>query len=218
MSTSSAAAVVPPGEVTFWRSVAGGSSLWNRSSPAPVTVARARRSRDPRQARRDARLGQALDEVEHVGRARARHGRDGVDEVLRGSHSTMPLLPEQRIGHGRCASLTSGLAAAPWRRGRCWRAGSAWRARRRRPGSRERRSPMVLPARIEIDEGASGPQAARSRGRRVVQHLRLDGEHQHLGGGRARGVQGDAPLPAEPVISSDGCGSRTVTPRASARP
>ena len=39
MSTSRAAAVVPPGEVTFWRSVAGGSSLWKRSSPAPVTVA-----------------------------------------------------------------------------------------------------------------------------------------------------------------------------------
>ena len=40
---SSAAAVVPPGEVTFSRSCAGGASDWRKSSPAPETVAQASR-------------------------------------------------------------------------------------------------------------------------------------------------------------------------------
>src|SRR5215470_7383 len=41
ISTSSAAAVVPPGEVTFWRKVAGSSGERLSSSPEPETVARA---------------------------------------------------------------------------------------------------------------------------------------------------------------------------------
>src|SRR4051794_26623873 len=41
ISTSSAAAVVPPGEVTFWRKVEAGSVERCRSSPEPVTVSRA---------------------------------------------------------------------------------------------------------------------------------------------------------------------------------
>ena len=41
ISTSSAAAVVPPGEVTFWRKVADGSSERCSNSPEPDTVARA---------------------------------------------------------------------------------------------------------------------------------------------------------------------------------
>ena len=43
ISTSSAAAVVPPGEVTFWRSVAEASSERCNNSPEPATVSRARR-------------------------------------------------------------------------------------------------------------------------------------------------------------------------------
>ena len=44
ISTPSAAAVVPPGEVTFWRKVAASSAERCRSSPAPATVARASRA------------------------------------------------------------------------------------------------------------------------------------------------------------------------------
>ena len=43
ISTSSAAAVVPPGEVTFWRSVADEASDLRSNSPEPATVSRARR-------------------------------------------------------------------------------------------------------------------------------------------------------------------------------
>jgi hypothetical protein len=41
ISTSSAAAVVPPGDVTFWRNVAAGSSERCSNSPEPATVSRA---------------------------------------------------------------------------------------------------------------------------------------------------------------------------------
>ncbi len=52
------------------------------SSPAPSTVARASRSAGPVAVRRCAGPRQALDEVEHIGGAGARHRRDGVDQVL----------------------------------------------------------------------------------------------------------------------------------------
>src|ERR1700744_2729321 len=41
INTSSAAAVVPPGEVTFWRKVAAERSERCNSSPEPATVSRA---------------------------------------------------------------------------------------------------------------------------------------------------------------------------------
>ena len=41
ISTSSAAAVVPPGEVTAWRKAAGSLPPWRNNSPAPATVSQA---------------------------------------------------------------------------------------------------------------------------------------------------------------------------------
>ncbi len=41
ISTASAAWVVPPGLVTFWRKTAGGSALAAASAPLPTTVPRA---------------------------------------------------------------------------------------------------------------------------------------------------------------------------------
>ena len=83
MSTASAAAVVPPGEVTFLRSSAGERSERWRSSPAPSTVARAKRAASSgEQPELLGGLGQALDEVEDIGRSRAGDRGDGVDQRL----------------------------------------------------------------------------------------------------------------------------------------
>ena len=81
ISTASAAAVVPPGEVTFWRSVAGSSGDWCSSSPEPETVARASRIGERRiEPGRDAGRGQAFGEQEHVGRTGAGDGGDRIDQ------------------------------------------------------------------------------------------------------------------------------------------
>ena len=81
ISTDSAAAVVPPGEVTFLRSTAGESGLAASSAPEPATVCRARSSaRSSGQAGLARRFGEAFGEQEDIGRARARHGGHRIDQ------------------------------------------------------------------------------------------------------------------------------------------
>ena len=97
INTSSAAAVVPPGEVTFWRKVAGEFALEQQLARTGH-----RRPREPlRQIDREARglagRSHALDQVENIGRAGTRQGRDRVDGSSLGSHSTIPT-------HARSAS------------------------------------------------------------------------------------------------------------------
>ena len=83
ISTSSAARVVPPGLVTFSRSRAGVSDETSASSPAPATVARARRSDSSGGSpARDTGGGQRLDQQKDIGRAAARHGRDRIHQRL----------------------------------------------------------------------------------------------------------------------------------------
>ena len=58
-----------------------------------------------------------------------------------------------------------------------------------------------------------GPREPFERGRGLVEHLRLDRQHQHLGSGD--GLAGLSAMPRsrqKRVISSEGFGSRTVTP------
>ncbi len=81
ISTPSAAAVVPPGEVTFWRKVAASSGDRCSNSPEPDTVARASRAaRSARQAGGGAGAREAFGEQEHIGRAGARNGGDRVEQ------------------------------------------------------------------------------------------------------------------------------------------
>ena len=115
MRISSAAAVVPPGEVTFWRRVAGGKvALEQQLARARHGGAREALGEIGGKAGVRAGLGQALDKMEHISRPGPRQGRDRIDEIFAlDSHSTMPTLRKQRIGSRRCVSLTSRLAAAP---------------------------------------------------------------------------------------------------------
>src|SRR3546814_1188217 len=81
----SASSVVPAGEVTFSRSLEAGSLAMCTSSPAPATVTRALHGEVFGQPRLDARFRQALDEQEHIGRAAAGDGGNGIDEADRKS-------------------------------------------------------------------------------------------------------------------------------------
>ena len=74
ISTSSAAAVVPPGEVTFWRSVAGRLvRAMQQLAGAGDGFARQFGREFRRQSGRDAGAGEFFGEQEHVGRSRAGH-------------------------------------------------------------------------------------------------------------------------------------------------
>jgi len=75
ISTSSAAAVVPPGEVTFWRKVAGGKfRTMQQLARASDGFARQFCRKFFGQTGRDAGACQFLREQEHIGRAGAGDG------------------------------------------------------------------------------------------------------------------------------------------------
>ncbi len=80
---SSAAAVVPPGEVTFSRSVAASSCERCNNSPAPATVSRASFiASSGGKPRRDARLGQAFGQQKNIGGAGAGNRRHRIDQLF----------------------------------------------------------------------------------------------------------------------------------------
>ena len=83
MSTSSAAAVVPPGEVTFCRKRRGVEiGAVQQFAGAGDGLTREPAGEVGRQAGSDAGLGHGLRKQEHVGRPGAGHGGDGVDQAF----------------------------------------------------------------------------------------------------------------------------------------
>ena len=84
ISTSSAAAVVPPGEVTALRNSAGASDdCPQQRACADNRLARQRIRRCLVQPRRSSSRRQRFDQQEHIGRTGSRHGRHRIHLCLR---------------------------------------------------------------------------------------------------------------------------------------
>ena len=221
ISTSSAAAVVPPGEVTFWRSVAEESSERCSSSPEPATVSRASLVASClRQARLDAGARQFLGEQEDIGRPRAGDRGHRIHQTLVSTHSTEPVARSSASATARCAALTFFAATAtvmprPIAAGVL---GIARTTRRRRPAASEA---IVVPAMIETTS-VEGPANGFKRGAGLAEHLRLHRDHQRGDGADILGlrIEPDAFRRQARRSQRTGCGSITATcfgssPRAS---
>ena len=110
ISTSSAAAVVPPGEVTFCRKVAASSVERRSSSPEPATVARASVSASAvRQTGGRAGARHRLRQQKDVGGPRARQSRHRIHQRLVADPFDCAGRRQQRIDELRAAVLR------PWR-------------------------------------------------------------------------------------------------------
>ena len=212
MRTSSAAAVVPPGEVTFRRAGRGADRCGGAPRPRDSGAGEARREVG-RQARRRARPGQALGQ-EDVGRPGAGHGRDRIDERLGGEPLDAADAGEQQIRHlallGSPGLRHAPVAPRPMLAGRFGMARTTARARGQtgRAGRRSSCRPGSRPGRV------SGPISASMAGAASSSALRLDGENHGLGGrGRRRRDSGAMPrAAAERAISGAGWGRASLRP------
>ena len=140
-----------------------------------------------RQPRLDAGLGQALRQVEHVGRAGAGHGRHRVDQALVVDPGHLADRAQQRVARGP-------LRRRDVRVRHRHRDAAPDRGRRVRHRAHHRRAfgQMLL----EAGDGAAGGDRQhhralagepRQRREHLVHHLRLDGHHDHRRRLRQRG-------------------------------
>ena len=101
ISTSSAAAVVPPGEVTFWRSVAGSKvRAMQQLAGAGDGFAREFCGKLGRQAGLDTGAREFFGEQEHIGRAGAGHGGHRVHQAFVVDPFDRTGGAQQRVGGG----------------------------------------------------------------------------------------------------------------------
>ena len=114
ISTSSAAAVVPPGEVTFCRSAAASSGERWRSSPAPATVARASRAGSRPASRRQRPPAPSPRPAGTRRPGPSRTGRSPRPSAPRRSiHSTAPTADKQRVHQRALASRDARVRRPP---------------------------------------------------------------------------------------------------------
>ena len=209
--------MVPPGEVTFWRSV-GRRELASRQKLARADHHGAGEPPGDvgRQAGGGARLGEALDEVEDIGRAGARDRRHGVDQVL-----ARRAIRRCRRRRGAPARRRAGRRSPRgsrrrrWRRGARSRAGSAWRARSRARsgcGRADRRWSCRRGSRRGACPGRRAASTASARPPASVCGLIASTSDVGPGDARSAGLSADAAGAARASASrGEGAGSITAT-------
>ena len=215
-STASAAAVVPPGEVTFRRRIAGGVPLSRRiSSPAPSTVPRARTHRKlGRQAELFRGGRQRLRQREHVGWPAPEIA---VTASIAGSSPSQKNADRAKQTLGPAPLLRVHLRAGEGRGDAPSDRGGGVRHRADdRPGPRK--------ARLKVGDGLAGQNRENERPRvgegrdprsNLVEALRFHRKHKHVRRRRFRGVERDAARRRERGDLSDGLGSMIVSADAS---